>query len=205
MKCRPGRQPFSRRPFFSGVLLLSSHWVGCSPGSSDLVFERGSDAGQNSDSGVVAQPVSLVLGTGEADFDKLLNGSTVSLIAGPQGGFHFSLSLRVYRLDVERLLMRATTQWSGVPGTVVPDGNPPRDVRIRLRPQVDEQGQPVLQLLRWTAFVYEPTCADGRQLDIVVQLRLQAEDDYLAVEPLAQASAQIVLALEERYRSQDCD
>lgn len=59
----------------------------------------GTDAGAPPDSAGAA----VVLGTGSASFEDLPEGSEIELIAGPQGGFHVLVSMRLVGFDREEI------------------------------------------------------------------------------------------------------
>src|SRR4029434_4969109 len=57
----------------------------------------------------VSQPA-VELGTGESHFEELIDGQDVTLIHGPQGGWHVWMSLRAQEIDPMRVGLRVMTQ-----------------------------------------------------------------------------------------------
>ncbi|MGE0784163.1 MAG: hypothetical protein AB7S26_00645 [Sandaracinaceae bacterium] len=83
--------PLPLRPVRSFVLCsLAATAIACgTPGGGD------SDAGPPRDAG----PATIELGTGDIEFLPMAEGSDQLVVQGPQGGFHFVVSVRVTGID----------------------------------------------------------------------------------------------------------
>ncbi len=104
--------------------------------------------------------LTLELGTGESMFEPLTDEQEVPLVAGPQGGHHVWLSLRVgglsqgendhVLLDLDMVLLNDTEP-------------PPRRAPVRLLMSPDEDGH---LYIGWPAQLEAPECAVGERMSI---------------------------------------
>ena len=78
---------------FRRTLLLAIAWLGCGPTGQVVPPTPDSGAMTVTDAGPTA-PL-LELGTGSQSFEPLTDGQGLTIIAGPQGGFHLWAAARV--------------------------------------------------------------------------------------------------------------
>ncbi|MBL8935294.1 MAG: hypothetical protein JNM69_12130 [Archangium sp.] len=84
---------------------ISLALVGCSPAGGVLAD---SDAGPTTTQDAGQQPL-LELGTGTQSFTPLTSGQMVTIIAGPQGGFHVWAAVRT-RAPLDPMLIKLTVK-----------------------------------------------------------------------------------------------
>ncbi len=89
MHLEPARQPGAGRPSRPSRLARATA----------LCCLLLSTACGESASGLDAGPPSLELGTGSASFEPLVDGDTILIVRGPQGGFHFYGSMRASNIN----------------------------------------------------------------------------------------------------------
>lgn len=108
-------------------------------------------------------PRELVIGTGEWQFEPLVEGQRAQLVAGTQGGYHVWISLRARGFEGERLRMVLELQSSGP----APLARSDLDVRFDPAPTADagSAGEWV-QHLGWPAQLLEPWCAIEQPLSV---------------------------------------
>jgi hypothetical protein len=84
--------------------LLAPFAIGC--GGDD-------DTGGDTDAGPVGDggPPRVELGTGQANFMEI--GDTMEVVLGPQGGWHFFVSCRLYNMTVEGMRLEYKTERDG--------------------------------------------------------------------------------------------
>ncbi|MFW5925342.1 MAG: hypothetical protein ACOCV4_04195 [Myxococcota bacterium] len=104
----------------------------------------------------------LEMGGGEWQFEPLMDGDTVELVLGGQGGYHIWVSLRTQELDPNGVQMTLTTEVLSVADT--------ESVTI-YTVDLDPTPEPgTHRLIGWPAVLPEPGCADGRELAVQVEL-----------------------------------
>lgn len=175
-------------PLLLGPVLLVA---GCSSWSA----ERTSD--------LLAERPALVIGHGQDVFESFPSNQPLELEAGPQGGFHSWLQLRVYGLSAELLEVHYTHRWPARADT---------EVAVLLaavgQPKVDEQGNAMEAVGPLFLQVEDPRCANdqGLEVDVTVSEVLQAEGlRATQLGESVQASVVVRLALDEQYRDLDCE
>ncbi|WP_437629944.1 hypothetical protein [Sorangium sp. So ce854] len=97
------------------------------------------------------------LGTGEWQFEPLVDGQEVELAHGAQGGWHLWTSVRTLGLEPEGVQLEVTT-------TVLDDPASATTSRGRIELTELEDGR--CELIGWPAVLREPACAIGRPLRI---------------------------------------
>jgi len=103
------------------------------------------------------------LGTGETGFTPIEAEPALPLVAGPQGGHHVWVSLRVEAASTERVDLTLDALPLDGPE---PPRRPPG--RVRLDPMPDGRSE----LIGWPAELTDPGCAIGHR----VRLRATVED-----------------------------
>lgn len=105
--------------------------------------------------------LSFELGTGETGYEPIVGEPELELVAGPQGGHHVWVSLRVQNLGAEHVLM----DLDAVPLTT---GEPaPRRMPVRLF-MTAEEGEHVY--VGWPAQLDDPGCFVGVRTSLQVTL-----------------------------------
>ena len=111
--------------------------------------------------GPSAAPPELVIGSGEWQFEPLVEAQRAQLVAGTQGGYHVWISLRARGFEGERLRMVLELQSEGP----APLARSDLDVRFEPAPGADADDEWV-QHLGWPAQLLEPWCAIERPLRV---------------------------------------
>lgn len=105
------------------------------------------------------------LGTGEVAFETLSDGTTLPLVAGPQGGHHVWLGFRVTGARSERAYLTVE------PIPLATGELPPRSAPVRVFLSPVEDGRH--EYFGWPAQLSDPACLVGEQLI----LRITIEDE----------------------------
>lgn len=148
--------------------------------------------GSNPDGDANASPTSVVLGTGEAEFQAMDGEPTLRLARGAQGGFHVWASILAYGFSSPRLDLLLTTTVDDEP-----DSSLVMHARLTMRDGVDPEGNPAQSFAGFPAQVKGARCADGRRIGIELQLS----------EPGGRSSRDVrycVAEVDEASRSADC-
>jgi hypothetical protein len=108
--------------------------------------------------------LTVELGTGEVAFEPLVDGTTLPLVAGPQGGHHVWLGFRVTGMSGTRanLTVEPIPLTTGEP--------PPRAAPVRIT--MTELADGTHEYFGWPAQLAEPGCLVGQQ----VVMRVTLED-----------------------------
>jgi hypothetical protein len=125
----------------------------------------GSPSPDGADTSAASSGQSVVLGTGEAEFESIDGEPHLRLVAGVQGGFHVWASFLTYGFASDRLDM--------VLETVVEDDATTRLVmraRLSLRDALDAEGEPTRFFAGFPAQVYDARCAHGKRVRVAVTL-----------------------------------
>jgi len=125
----------------------------------------GSPAADATDPSAGLGDQSVVLGTGEAEFEPIDGEPRLRLVAGVQGGFHVWASFLTYGFVSDRLDM--------VLETVVEDDPATRLVmraRLSLRDALDAEGEPTQFFAGFPAQVYDARCAHDKRVRVAVTL-----------------------------------
>ncbi len=100
-----------------GLLLVIFLLLGGCPSDDMAGDSGGSDAAADAitlDAGSGSGP-RVELGTGQTSFVEIpRSGASMEIVAGPQGGWHFYVSARLYDLTVEGLLLSYRTEQDGM-------------------------------------------------------------------------------------------
>jgi hypothetical protein len=149
--------------------------------------------GGGGDAATVSDGPRVMLGTGREAFEALDSDGTIPLIKGIQGGFHVWTSFLAYGFETDVLRMELATRWDELDGSVLPmAGN------VAVRPAMDPAGMPALLSLGWPASIFNPTCANGRRVE--VDLTVRDTDAGLS----ASDSRVWIVDVAEEDRSSDC-
>lgn len=138
--------------------IVFSFAVGCAS-VTDGVRDAQTIGDADSDSGSLSGP-RIELGTGTARFEPLVDGQTLAMVRGAQGGWHLWVSIRSYGLDADagRLTLR-----KGLEG-----GTPDSDsVGVRFDPVRPDGSR---DYLGWPAVLADPSCAVGNRIQLVAEL-----------------------------------
>lgn len=108
--------------------------------------------------------LTVELGTGEVAFEPLADGTTLPLVAGPQGGHHVWLGFRVIGMSGTRanLTIEPIPLTTGEP--------PPRAAPVRIT--MTELSDGTHEYFGWPAQLSDPGCLVGEQ----VVMRVTIED-----------------------------
>lgn len=106
--------------------------------------------------------LTVELGTGEVAFEPLTDGTTLPLIAGPQGGHHVWLGLRVVGMSGTRANLTVE------PIPITTGELPPRSSPVRIT--MTELADGTHEYFGWPAQLAEPGCLVGEQLLLRVTL-----------------------------------
>ena len=148
--------------------------------------------GSNPDDATSASPTSVLLGTGEAEFEAMDGEPTLRLVRGAQGGFHVWASMLAYGFSSPQLDMLLTTSVDDEP-----DSRLVMHARLTMRDVLDPSGNPAQSFAGFPAQVKGARCADGRRVGLELQLS----------EPGGGASGDVrycVAEVDEASRSADC-
>lgn len=148
--------------------------------------------GSNPDDDASASPTSVVLGTGEAEFQAMEGEPTLRLVRGAQGGFHVWASVLAYGFSSPRLDLLLTTTLDDEP-----DSSLVMHARLTMRDVLDPEGNPAQSFAGFPAQVKGARCADGRRVGLELQLS----------EPGGGSSRDVrycVAEVDEASRSADC-
>jgi hypothetical protein len=148
--------------------------------------------GSTQDGDASAPRTSVVLGTGEAEFEAMDGEPTLRLVRGAQGGFHVWASVLAYGFSSPRLDLRLTTTVDDEP-----DSSLVMHARLTMRDVLDPDGNPAQSFAGFPAQVKGARCADGRRVGLELQLS----------EPGGGSSRDVrycVAEVDEASRSADC-
>jgi len=148
--------------------------------------------GGGTDGNPAASETSVVLGTGEAEFEPMDGEPTLRLVQGAQGGFHVWASMLAYGFSSPQLDMLLTTSVDDEP-----DSRLVMHARLTMRDVLDPSGNPAQSFAGFPAQVKGARCADGRRVGLELQLS----------EPGGGASGDVrycVAEVDEASRSADC-
>jgi hypothetical protein len=148
--------------------------------------------GSNPDDDASASPRSVVLGTGEAEFEAMDGEPTLRLVRGAQGGFHVWASILAYGFSSPQLDLLLTTTVDDEP-----DSSLVMHARLTMRDGFDPEGNPAQSFAGFPAQVKGARCADGHRVGIELQLS----------EPGGKSSRDVrycIAEVDEASRSADC-
>ncbi|HEY6727736.1 MAG TPA: hypothetical protein VI197_27060 [Polyangiaceae bacterium] len=137
--------------------------------------------------------VAVELGTGEAEFEPIEGEPTLEMAAGFQGGFHVWLSVLGSGFEDERLDMKFVTALDGVLDS---------DLTMRAtqkgRQVTNAEGEVFWTFAGYPGQVKDARCAHGKRVRLQVTLSdpvgREATDERFCI-----------VALDEQYRSEDCE
>jgi hypothetical protein len=141
--------------------------------------------------GSAAGEASVVLGTGEAEFETMDGEPVITLVHGAQGGFHVWASFLAYGFEAQALDLTLTTQVEGASEDLVMHGH------VTTREVLDPDGQSARSFAGYPAQVRDARCVNGRR----VELRLHLSD------PLGHSADDVrhcVAEVSEEFRSDQC-
>jgi hypothetical protein len=142
----------------SGFLLvgatLAAGALGCGSASTDA-----------KDMGPPPSELSVVLGTGEAEFEPIDGEPRLRLVAGVQGGFHVWASFLAYGFASDRLDMLLETVVEDDPATRLT-----MRARLSLRDALDSDGEPMQFFAGFPAQVDDARCAQDKRVRVSVTL-----------------------------------
>ena len=134
---------------------------------------------------------SVVLGTGESEFETMDGEPVIMLVHGAQGGFHVWASFLAYGFEAPALDLTLTTQVEGASEDLVMHGH------VTTREVLDADGQSARSFAGYPAQVRDARCVNGRR----VELRLHLSD------PLGHSADDVrhcVAEVSEEFRSDQC-
>jgi hypothetical protein len=108
---------------------------------------------------------SVVLGTGEAEFEPIDGEPRLRLVGGVQGGFHVWASFLAYGFASDRLDMMLETVIEDDPATRLV-----MRARLSLRDALDAEGEPTQFFAGFPAQVYDARCAHDKRVRVAVTL-----------------------------------
>ncbi|MCZ7680880.1 MAG: hypothetical protein M5U28_19715 [Sandaracinaceae bacterium] len=106
--------------------------------------------------------LSVELGTGEAAFETMVGEPTLPLVAGPQGGHHVWISLRVAGASSDRVDLTVDVTRLEAPA-------PPAREPVRVQLEQREGGD--AELVGWPAELVDPGCAIGERVAVRASVR----------------------------------
>ena len=121
--------------------------------------------GADTEVGEGAPSTSIVLGTGEAQFEPMDGEPTLRLVRGAQGGFHVWASMLAYGFSSPQLDMLLTTTVDDEPASSLV-----MHARLTMRDVIDASGNPAQSFAGFPAQVKGARCADGRRVGLLLQL-----------------------------------
>jgi hypothetical protein len=114
---------------------------------------------------LVPSEQSVVLGTGEAEFEAIDGEPRLRLVAGVQGGFHVWASFLAYGFASDRVDMVLETLVEDDPSTRLV-----MRARLSLRGTLDADGEPMQFFAGFPAQVYGARCAQDKRVQVSVTL-----------------------------------
>lgn len=135
---------------------------------------------------------SVVLGTGEAEFQPMDGEPEITLVHGAQGGFHVWASFLAYGFDTERLDMVLTTSVDG-------SSDEPLIMHASLttREVTDDQGLPARTFAGFPAQIRNAPCVNGRRVRVDLKLSEGGGDPV-------EDTRYCIAAVSEAFRSDSC-
>jgi hypothetical protein len=134
---------------------------------------------------------SVVLGTGEAEFESMDGEPRLDLVHGVQGGFHVWASFLAYGFETAALDVIVTTTVEGAAESLV------MHARLSTAELLDADGVPARSFAGFPAQIRDARCADGRRVEVLLQVLDPAGGS-------AQDARACIAELEEMYRLEDC-
>jgi hypothetical protein len=167
-------------------------WLPCCRSALAALCALSSLAACGSDSPPTAGiDASVVLGTGESEFETMDGEPVITLVHGVQGGFHVWASFLAYGFEAQALDLTLTTQVEGASEDLVMHGH------VTTREVLDADGQSARSFAGYPAQVRDARCVNGRR----VELRLHLSD------PLGHSADDVrhcVAEVSEQFRSDQC-
>lgn len=108
---------------------------------------------------------SVVLGTGQAEFEPMDGEPELTLVAGIQGGFHVWASFLAYGYSAPLIGMVLVTTVDGVP-----DSRMVMRANLSTHEAVDAEGNTARTFAGFPAQVYDARCAHGRRVQVSITL-----------------------------------
>ena len=108
---------------------------------------------------------SVLLGTGEAEYEPIVGEPRLRLVAGVQGGFHVWASFLTHGFTSDRVDMLLETVVEDDPATRLA-----MRARLSLRDAVDAEGEPTQFFAGFPAQVYDARCAQDKRVRVAVTL-----------------------------------
>jgi hypothetical protein len=136
---------------------------------------------------------SVVLGTGQADFEPMDGEPELSLVAGIQGGFHVWASFLAYGYSAQLIGMVLVTTVDGEP-----DSRLVMRANLSTYDTIDADGNTARSFAGFPAQVYDARCAHGRRVEVNITL---TDSDGTTSEDTRYCIANVAPAL----RLTDCD
>ena len=134
---------------------------------------------------------SVVLGTGEAEFESMVGEPRIRLVHGAQGGFHVWASFLAYGFESQALDLTLTTRVEGAAENLV------MHARLTTRELLDADGAPARSFAGFPAQVRDARCADGRRVELQLHL---SEPGGGAADDVRHCVAEV----DEELRSTEC-
>jgi hypothetical protein len=139
------------------------------------------------------ESLSVVLGTGQAQFELMDGEPELTLVAGIQGGFHVWASFLAYGFSAPTIGMVLTTDVDGVSSTRIP-----QRANLTTRETIDTEGNSARTFAGFPAQVYDARCANGRRVRL--DIRLTDADGRFAED-----TRYCIASVPEALRSSSCD
>ena len=136
----------------------------------------------------------VVLGTGEAEFEPMAGEPPLRLVAGVHGGFHVGASFLVYGFMNDRLDMVLETRVEDDPESALV-----MRARLTLRETLDENGEPALSFAGFPAQVKDARCAHDRRVSVAVTMS-DTESPARATD-----TRYCIAQVDEQQRQADCE
>lgn len=135
---------------------------------------------------------SVVLGTGEAEFQPMDGEPEITLVHGAQGGFHVWASFLAYGFDTERLDMLLTTSVDGSS-----DDPLVMHASLTTREVTDDQGLPARTFAGFPAQIRNAPCVNGRRVRVDLKLSEAGGDP-------SEDARYCIAEVSEAFRSDSC-
>jgi hypothetical protein len=134
----------------------------------------------------------VVLGTGEASFERIEGEPELPLVAGAQGGFHVWASFLAYGFDTTAIDLTLTTRVAGASENLV------MRARLTTREVVDPEGLPARSFAGFPAQVRDARCADRRRVSLQLHVAAPGGDASASDE------RQCIVLLDPEFQLDEC-
>jgi hypothetical protein len=158
-----------------------------------LALSFATACGSNSDGAAHSDSShSVVLGTGEAEFQPMDDEPEITLVHGAQGGFHVWASFLAYGFDAERLDMVLTTSVDGST-----DEPLVMHASLTTREVTDDQGLPARTFAGFPAQIRNAPCVNGQRVRVDLKLSEAGGDP-------SEDARYCIAEVSEAFRSDSC-